>query len=110
MIDPDSVDEIRGQYEKHGWILRRVLLSSPVSLADHAIFGSTEIRQAGIDALWFSRRSQPGREAWELRRISGSPFALVQVIDDESDVGERESILRETEFRMASAAAGPASH
>ena len=59
-----------------------------------------EIRRSKGEGLWFSRRSLPDREAWELRRLSGSPFALVAVVEDSLTDTEREEILRETELRM----------
>lgn len=92
------------QYEKHGWQIRRLLvaseeLRSAVSSlkASGVVF---EVVESDKDAVWFSRRSQEGREAWELRRLSGSPFALVAVIEDSSSEEERRAVLSETEDRM----------
>ena len=50
--------------------------------------------------MWFSRRSQPDREAWELRRISAAPFAVVEVLPDNLTDQEREEMLTEAEERM----------
>ncbi|HMJ09365.1 MAG TPA: hypothetical protein VK468_10195 [Pyrinomonadaceae bacterium] len=110
MIDRDSVEQVISQYKKHGWVLRRVLFSSAVSDDVSRSFGEIVPQPAAIDALWFSRRSLPDREAWELRRLSGSPFALVEVIDDETDAAAAEAIRRSVEQRIAAAPAGPASH
>lgn len=101
-MNSDAIREIIGQYTKHGWKLRRVLLSAALKneLADAVGELDAEIVEGKNDGLWFSRRSRPNSEAWELRRLSGSPFALVTVVDDTVDDAERERTLRETEDRM----------
>lgn len=103
MIDEESIVAILQMYAKHGWILRRVLLSAEAKTAilpsAGSIFGDAEIRESPLDALWFSRRSRPGDETWELRRLGGSPFALVAVILD-TETGSRESVLKDIEARM----------
>ena len=101
MIGERQVREILAQYKKHGWNLRRVLLSAPIeeNLA-RALFGKAEIIQSETDALWFSRPAFAEREAWELRRLSDTPFALIEVfeIDDEEEV--REAARQEMETRL----------
>lgn len=103
-MDADSVKAIIAEYVKHGWKLRRVLLSR---ISQDSLFGDLREILAAADfvesvhaGLWFSRRSQADREAWELRRLSGSPYALVTSIDDEMSEIERETTLKETEIRM----------
>ncbi len=98
-------------YEKHGWKLRRVLLTKPVraGLAEDDLSDLT-VETAPIDALWFSRISKPESETWELRRISGSPFALIAVFDKNETAAERESTLREIETRMEDADPQPTGH
>jgi hypothetical protein len=108
MIDPASAKQVLDQYKKHGWALRRVLLSSQLSPDVVRLTGEIPSKQAPIDGFWFSRRSRPGCEAWELRRLSGSPFALVQVIEDGIDPETFEEILRSVEDRIGSS--GPVSH
>ena len=110
MIDADSAHQVIEQYKKHGWVLRRVLFSSPLPPQAAELVPGIPTQNAAIDALWFSRRSRPDCEAWELRRLSGSPFALVEVIDDGTDPDTFESILSGVELRMSSAASGPVSH
>jgi hypothetical protein len=103
-MDPVSVKEVVSQYSGHGWKLRRILVSQPDRcqvLGPFAAEESAEISNSDIDALWFSRRSKPGSETWELRRITGSPFALLAVIEDTATDGERERTLREIEVQMA---------
>ena len=103
-MDPVSVKEVVSQYSTHGWKLRRILISEHdrfQRLGPLAAEESAEISNSDIDALWFSRRSKPGSETWELRRITGSPFALLAVIDDTTPEAEREQTLREIEVQMA---------
>lgn len=108
MIDAGQVREIIKQYEKHGWTLRRVLLSDAkrresLAASLENLFGgaaAVSFVSSEINALWFSRVSATGGEAWELRRLSGAPFALVKVFDANTNETEREQIRRETEKEM----------
>ena len=93
MIDSDAVVEIIKQYEKHGWILRRALLSHDNSSALSGMLGEIDVVHSDLDGLWFSRRSRPDSEAWELRRLTGLPFALVAAVPADATPEEVESIL-----------------
>ncbi len=101
MIDAEKAREILKQYEKHGWTLRRVLLSgAPEDFSSlENLFGAPVVSSA-INALWFSRAAANGGEAWELRRLSVAPFALVKVFGAADDETTREKIRRETETEM----------
>ena len=110
MIDAGIASQVIEQYKRHGWVLRRILFSAPLSTDAANLVGDLPARKSVIDAFWFSRRSQPNSEAWELRRLSGSPFALVEVIDDGTAQDELDSILDAVERRMSSAGSGPLSH
>jgi hypothetical protein len=114
MIDTAATADILALYKKHGWTLRRVLLcaKTKVSLSPSTIelFESAEIHNSALDALWFSRRSKPESEAWELRRLGGSPFALVVVVEAGEAGGDLETILRSTEDRMLETPARETSH
>ncbi len=106
MISERQIKEILLQYERHGWNLCRVLLSAQTIeiLADSlkTLFGETEIILFEFDAAWFSRPSPNnyGNEAWELRRLSGTPFALVEVFEAEDDEAVREEARKEMETRL----------
>ena len=72
MSQIDVAKQIIAEYARHGWQLRRVL-ARPSSRAElHAAdsFGDSEMIDAAIDALWFSRPSHAQREAWELRLVA----------------------------------------
>ncbi len=102
MTTAAHIGDIVSLYAKHGWKLRRVLLSKPADSAVESLgLQDAEIRESTIDALWFSRRSRPETESWELRRLVGTPFALVEVFDDGTPDDEIEERLREVERRMA---------
>lgn len=103
MMNRDLIEEIINQYTKHGWELRRVLLTPEFaeSLDDAgALFGDAEVRRSDHAGLWFSRRSMPDRVAWELRQLSAAPFAMVEVIPDGLTDQERDELLDNAEDRM----------
>ena len=103
MINGGQIREILSLYARHGWILRRVLLSDNLrdNLTDD-LFGEAEIISANLDALWFSRASVKDSEAWEIRHLSNTPFALVEVFAADLDKNEREKIMSEAQIRLAS--------
>lgn len=104
MIDAAAIEKIIALYAQHGWTLRRVLLSEPLrkSLlnANASIFSDAEVTMSELDAAWFSRSSRADCTAWEIRHLSETPFALVEVIDDDTDAGHSEEMFRNTETRM----------
>ena len=104
MTSAQQIQEILAQYRKHGWTLRRVLLCAETleSLTGSLenLFGEAQVISFGTDAAWFSRPSGIGREAWELRRLTGVPFALVEVFEDEDDEAVREEARYEIEQRL----------
>ena len=106
MIDREGIQQILNQYAKHGWTLRRVLLSSGLAAQlpeITAAFGPADVRTADLDRLWFSRSSRPGITAWELRHLANTPFALVANISDVSDAALAEEVLSQTETKMIEA-------
>jgi len=104
MIGADAIAEIVQTYDKHGWVLRRVLLSAELrqQLRDNIIelFGEAAVLESDIDAAWFSRPPKQGALAWEIRHLSESPYALLEVLDEngpdfEVSLQKVESRLRE---------------
>ena len=107
MKSSDLIKETVGTYEKHGWQLRRVLLRPETSAelrADTAYDSLTQspvqAKEALIDALWFSRPSHERREAWELRLLAETPFALFETFEEEETEEQREEMRTEMEARM----------
>lgn len=103
-MDRETIQAVIDQYAKHGWQLRRALVSgedADKTTAELGFAGTKIVAvKSGNEALWFSRRSLPDREAWELRRLSGSPFALVAILEDSFDEDEREAVLEATQRKM----------
>lgn len=109
MISVEQIREILAQYEKHGWTLRRVLLSDELrvrvynELVSMTGGGAVEFVSSGdVEAAWFSRTSKNG-EAWELRHLSTTPFALFEVFDEDDEEETREEARKEMETRLKSA-------
>ena len=100
MINEDVIREILSLYKKHGWFLRRILLTEKLhkNLSDSikSLFGEAEIAPANFDAAWFSRTSGKTGAAWELRHLSEIPFAVFEVFEGD----ENEEILREKLLEM----------
>jgi hypothetical protein len=101
------INEIIASYARHGWELRRVLLRPEIlqKVAADIESGALSIdpallREGSVDALWFSRASHEGREAWELRQVSENPFALFETFEADEAEEDREDVRREMEARL----------
>ncbi len=101
--------EIIAMYLRHGWRLRRVLLRPETrdgfDAATSELLKDDAFSEAEIDALWFARPSQAGREAWELRLVAEQPYALFEAFEADETEEEREEVRREMEARMKEHAA-----
>lgn len=99
----DLFDEIVGVYQKHGWQLKRVLLT-PTTRAELAsssdVLKTVPVTDSSVDALWFSRPSHEEREAWELRLLSENPYALFETFEKEEAEEQREEMRNEMEARL----------
>ena len=104
MDQAELAREIIATYRKHGWTLQRMLLRpstrSAVSAGGEEIFQGASINEAPIDALWFSRPSHRQREAWELRLLSETPYALFETFEKDEPEDAREEVRREMETRL----------
>ncbi len=105
MIKAEQISEILSVYKEHGWALRRVLLSDGlrVSINDalQDLFGGAQIVSSPfLNALWFSRASGESGEAWEIRHLSETPFALIDVFIPEDDETTREERRKVLETRL----------
>ena len=91
-------------YHKHGWTLRRALLQSQtraeLDSQLETLFANAEIIDAEVDALWFARNSHEGREAWELRLISRTPYALFETFEPDEAEEDREDLRIEMQARL----------
>ena len=96
----NSVDlfmELTAIYRKHGWQLRSVLLR-PETRAELSI--DVPVKEAEFDALWFSRPSHNDREAWELRLLAQTQYALFETFEPDETEEERDDLRLEMEARM----------
>jgi hypothetical protein len=96
--------ETLATYQRHGWQLRRVLLrpESQAQLGAGAttLFEKAPVDEAVLDALWFARASHAGREAWELRLVSATPYALFETFEADEADEDREEVRQEMEARL----------
>jgi hypothetical protein len=110
MKGPKQFAEIIKNYSRHGWSLRRVLLRADTraELGDATaaeLFENAAREDSEVDALWFARPSHAGREAWELRLVAETPYALFETFEPDEAEEEREELRREMEARLRDYAA-----
>jgi hypothetical protein len=94
-------EEVLALYARHGWRLARVL-ARPETLAELAgakLAGVTP-EESDVDAMWFSRPSQGGREAWELRLVGDTAYALFELFEPDEPEEDRADVRREMEARL----------
>lgn len=103
MNSPALFNEIKELYGRHGWQLRRVLLRQATRAQfDQTLIANKNIPviEAGVDAVWFSRQSYEGREAWELRLLAENPYALFETFEADETEEQREEMRQEMEARL----------
>ena len=108
-MTPQLFNQIIATYRRHGWELQRVLLrpDTRATIAENkADFDSADLRDDQIDALWFARPSNAGREAWELRLVAEQPYALFEAFEPDETENSREEKRRLMEERMREYATG----
>ena len=94
-------NEIVALYGKHGWQLRRMLLRPESRFElDQTVKVNVPITEAVMDAVWFSRSSHEGREAWELRLLAENPYALFETFEQDETEEQREEMRQEMEARL----------
>jgi hypothetical protein len=96
--------ELVATYRKHGWELRRALMQ-PATLAEFQsqeaqLLSPVEVRESPVDALWFSRPSSHNREAWELRLLEQTQYALFEAFEADETEMQREEVRVEMEARL----------
>jgi hypothetical protein len=104
MTDAGLFMELLATYRKHGWQLRGVLLQpatrSELDAREPELLKDIIVREAEVDALWFSRPSHQNREAWELRLLAQTPYALFETFEADETEEERDDVKREMEALM----------
>jgi hypothetical protein len=102
MTNASELNDIISMYVKHGWLLRRALLSEAVRrsvLIPENILSAANVIDSDIDALWFSRPPKTGGVPWEIRHLSSNPYALLFTIDEfdegfQNSLSAAEEVLR----------------
>ena len=95
--------EVIAAYCRHGWEVRRALMTADTLAATSGhipMFENLPVRESSIDALWFARPSENQREAWELRLVAETPYALFEAFESDETEEQREEVRREREARM----------
>src|SRR5690348_55817 len=100
MQSVDLFMELVGTYRKHGWELRSVLLRPATKAVLDQLVEDVPVKEAQVDALWFSRPSHNHREAWELRLLGQTQYALFETFEPDETEAERDEMRREMEARM----------
>jgi hypothetical protein len=99
MKSADLFTELTATYRKHGWQLRSVLLR-PETRFVLQLPENLPVKEATFDALWFSRPSHNEREAWELRLLAQTQYALFETFEANETEEEREDVKLEMEARL----------
>jgi hypothetical protein len=108
MNNADFFVELVATYRKHGWELRGALLqpATHAELQSQETLGKVPIKEAAFDALWFSRPSHNRREAWELRLLAQTQYALFEAFEADETEEQREEAKLEMEARLRDYALG----
>lgn len=103
--------EIIANYRRHGWELKRVLVTparrSVVEAEAAGIFNGADLVEAEFDALWFARASTAGREAWELRLVAEQAYALFAAFEPDEVEEDRDEARLEMEHQMRDQVSAP---
>ena len=100
----DLFMELVATYRKHGWEMRGALMQ-PKTLAElrdqeAQLLSKVPVKEAAFDALWFARPSHNRREAWELRLLAQTQYALFETFEADETDEEREDVKLEMEARL----------
>ena len=92
--------DLLATYRKHGWELRGALLQAETLAELGELVKHVPVKEAEVDALWFARPSHNNREAWELRLLAQTQYALFETFEADETDEEREDVKLEMEARM----------
>ncbi|MEJ7622745.1 MAG: hypothetical protein WKF34_02010 [Pyrinomonadaceae bacterium] len=95
-MQADVLSEIVKTYRKHGWVLRRILMTD--TARDGLKSFGVPVMDSKIDAAWFARPRCDQAVAWELRYIGGTPLAFLEFLNEMSPGFE--TSLRAVEQRL----------
>jgi len=105
----DLFMELVATYRKYGWELRTALLQASTlaefKAQEAQLLDRVPVKEEAFDALWFSRPSTHDREAWELRLLTQTQYALFETFEKDETEEERDDVKREMESRLRDHAA-----
>ena len=108
----DLFMEVVATYRKHGWELRSALLQpetfAELQAKEPQILSSVPVKEAAFDALWFARASHNHREAWELRLLAQTQYALFETFEADETEEERADVKLEMEAKLRDYVGKPA--
>ena len=101
MKSVDLLAELTATYRKHGWQLRSVMLRPETRVELQRLLpDGLPVKETTFDALWFSRPSYNNREAWELRLLAQTQYALFETFEADETEEERDDVKLEMEARL----------
>jgi len=100
MSTANLFSELVATYRKHGWELRSALLQPSTRAELDSQLAEVTVKDAEFDAVWFSRPSHNNREAWELRLLAQTQYALFETFEADETEEEREDVKLEMEARL----------
>jgi hypothetical protein len=101
MNKSNLLQDLIATYEKHGWGLRQLLLKADTRAElQQFLPQNAQTRDAEVDALWFSRPSHQNREAWELRLLAETQYALFETFESDETEERRNEVKLEMESRL----------
>src|SRR3954471_19129890 len=91
--------EVIDHYRRFNWALVSVLVTLPTLRAagENPPWENVKVKEGEIDAAWFSRSSGEGREAWELRLVGETPYALFETFEADESEEDRDDVRTEME-------------
>ena len=100
----DLYNELLTIYQRNGWQLRAVLLTpdtlTELNKGEGDLLQSVAVKDSVVYALWFARPSHGQREAWELRLLSETQYALFETFEADETEEDRDDVKLEMEARL----------
>jgi hypothetical protein len=104
MKKADIFTELVATYRKHGWELKGALLRpetrAELDIHELTSVNPSDVKESEIDALWFSRQSHQKRQAWELRLLAETQYALFETFEEDETEEDRNEMREEMEARL----------
>ena len=100
-----QITEIIEKYETFGW-KPKILLCDEIKASNEvkklASLKGFEIRHSQkVLAIWFCRENRKGSQTWELRKIGGTPIAVLRFINQSMTSDEKEELLKDAENELS---------